>query len=93
MKERISKIILNSIKRGTEHCPKCNQEFLYEQKIDIDHATDLILEEMRKELLDVDEIRKIIDEADWKILEGEFAQLGRLDLAHAIYEKQKEKLL
>lgn len=47
MAKKISEILYTNIKRKTEHCPKCNQEFLYEQSFDVNKS----IVEIKTELL------------------------------------------
>jgi len=48
-KERIEEMIYSSIRRATRHCPNCNQEFLYEQSVDVPQATSDILKVIRED--------------------------------------------
>ena len=49
LKERIEEKIYSSIRRATRHCPNCNQEFLYEQSIDVPQATTDILKAVEED--------------------------------------------
>jgi len=55
LKERIEEKIYSSIRRATRHCPNCNQEFLYEQSIDVPQATTDILKAIREGLPEKEE--------------------------------------
>ena len=46
----MSEILYSHIKRKTEHCPSCNQEFLYEQSFDVKMAISGIRTELLKRI-------------------------------------------